>query len=160
MFNCVRQTRFKQRSGVEAWKKHKKRVYSQHQNPSQHVGSFVLDPKGLLQPEPENSGMSLSTRELELEWLLWHLLAEMDGFNMDLSSRERDILLDKVGEFEVLTTVFQIWHLGISRNVVSFATATESCCVPFQCGSSNIGPGKKRRACVMYIYIVYIYTHI
>ena len=46
-----------------------------------------------------------------------------------------------------------------SRNVVSFATATESCCVSFQCGSSNIDPGKKRRACVMYIYIVYIYTH-
>ena len=146
MFNCVRQTRFKQRSGVEAWKKTQK--------------------KGVLstsKPFPTCWVLCVGSQRLATTWArnLRHVFINSgvgsfssfggDGFNMD----------------EVQGKVTFCWtrlHLTSrkSRNVVSFATATESCCVPFQCGSSNIDPGKKRRACVMYIYIysIYIHTHL
>ena len=84
-------------------------------------------PKGLLQPEPETSGMFLSSDVVPGSWL-WHLLSG-DGIQYGWKSRGSDIFVEKVWTFEVFTTT--VFHLT-SRNVVSFAATTESCCVSFQ----------------------------
>lgn len=74
---------------------------------------FVLDPKGLLQPEPETSGMSY-----QLGVGSCPVVASFGGdgpIQYGWSPGERDILLWQ--GWRICLPQFSIWRLGISRNL-------------------------------------------